>query len=165
MKSIHTLLCVCPVSVCLIAPVSSRADGGTVELLLSGVRNISAIAMGDTTVTAGGASGTITSVRSSGGPFVEGVSGTVQCATFAKKSPSGFDLEANCAATFSPGDTVLFLFKRKSGDLVAGSSGEGTEQIMGGTGRFAGVSGQCKYKVGNFSGNWSVTTSKCQWQQ
>jgi len=164
MKTPTALIC-SSVSLCLMAPISSRAESGTVEVLLSGVRSLSTVVMGDTTVTAGGASGTITNVRSSGSPFVEGVSGSGQCVNFAKKSPAGFDLEANGAATFSQNDTIMFMFRRKSGDLAAGSSGEGVEQIAGGTGIFAGMSGQCKYKVDNFPGNWNVTISKCQWNR
>jgi hypothetical protein len=165
MKAIHALFSGSLVTVCLFAPAGSRAESGTVEMLLSGVRTLSSVDMGGTTVTGGGATGTITIIRSSGGPFTEGESGTSQCATFSKKSSSGFELEAACAATFSSEDKVSFTFKRKTGDIVAGSSGEGIEQIAGGTGRFAGISGQCKYKVDNFPGNWNVTTSKCQWQR
>jgi len=28
---------------------------------------------------------------------------------------------------------------------------------------FAGVNGQCKYKVENLPGNWIVTIAKCEW--
>ena len=41
--------------------------------------------------------------------------------------------------------TLQLLFKRRSGDLAAGTSGEGVLHLTGGAGRFAGVSGECKY--------------------
>jgi hypothetical protein len=72
-------------------------------------------------------------------------------------------LEADGVATFSSEDTLLLLFKRQSGDLAAGTSGEGTLHLAGGSGRFAGVNGQCKYKVDNLPGNWNVTIAKCEW--
>jgi hypothetical protein len=59
---------------------------------------------------------------------------------------------------------LQLLFKRRSGDLAAGTSGEGTLQLTGDNGRFAGVSGQCEYRVDNLSGNWNVTVAKCNWK-
>ena len=58
--------------------------------------------------------------------------------------------------------TLLLLFKRQSGDLAPGTSGEGTLYLTGGSGRFAGVNGQCQYKMDDLSGDWNVI-AKCQW--
>lgn len=148
---------------CSIASVPGHAESGTVEIVLSAISTVSAVQMGDTTVTARGGSGTVTFARSSGGPFVEGASGTVQYASFSKKTATGFELEADGVATFASNDTLELLFKRRSGDLAAGTSGEGVLHLTGGAGRFAGLSGECKYKVENLPGNWNVTIAKCQW--
>jgi hypothetical protein len=161
----------CPVAftslavICLAAPSVTYAESGTAELLLSGVSTLNSVQMGDTTVTSSSTSGTVTTIKSSGGPFSEGASGTVQCARFARKSPSGFELEADCVGTFASGATLSLLFKRRSGDVVAGSTGEGTLQITGIAGGFAGVTGECKYQVENLPGNWNVTLSHCQWNR
>ena len=165
MKTIHKLIAIGTVAVCLIAPMSSHAESGTVDVLVSTVSVVTSVPMGDTTVTSRSGAGTITFSKSSGDPFVEGASGTAQFASFSKKSAAGFELEADGLATFSSEDTLLLLFKRKTGELAAGTSGEGTLQFIGGTGRFAGINGQCKYKVENLSGNWQVTTGKCQWSR
>ena len=165
MKNIHKLFLVGPVALYLIAPMSSYAESGTMDFLASFVANYAKSEFGDTTVTGGGSSGTITVTKSSGGPFVEGTSGLIQCIVFAKKSPAGMDLEADCPATFSSDDTILYVSKRRSGDVVAGSSGEGTTQIIGGTGKFAGMTGQCKYKVDYLAGNRVVSINKCQWNR
>ena len=165
MKKIQTLISFSSVALCLIAPTSSHAESGTIDVLISTVSVPTSIPMGDTTVTSRSGSGTITFTRSSGSPFVEGASGAAQFASFSKKTATGFDLEADGLATFSSDDTLQLLFKRKSGDLAAGTSGEGTLQLTGGSGRFAGVTGQCKYKVDNLSGNWNVVTGKCQWSR
>lgn len=142
---------------------SSYAAKGTVEIVLAAVSNVYSVQMGETTVTARGGNGTLTFLHSSGAPFVEGASGTVQYASFSKQTPSGLDLEADGVATFSGEDTLLLLFKRQLGELAPGTSGEGTLHLMGGTGHFAGVDGQCKYKVENLAGNWNVTIAKCEW--
>jgi hypothetical protein len=146
-------------------PALSSAESGTAELLITGVSTLNSVQMGDTTVTSSATTGTVTTIKSSGGPFAEGASATVQCARFAKKSASSFELEADCVGTFPSGDTLSLLFKRRTGDVVAGSSGEGTLQVAGTGGQFAGVSGQCKYRVENLPGNWNVTMSKCQWSR
>ena len=165
MKKNQTWISFASAALCLIAPVSSHAENGTMDFLASFVANYAKSEFGDTTVTAGGSSGTITVTKSNGAPFVEGTSGLIQCIVFAKKSPAGMDLEADCPATFSSDDTLLMVSKRKSGDVVAGSSGEGTSQIVGGTGRFAGMSGQCKYKVDYLAGNRVVSINRCQWSR
>ena len=165
MKRLQTWMSLASVAICLITPVSSRAESGTMDVLISTVSVLTSIPMGDTTVTARSGSGTVTFIKSSGSPFVEGASGAAQFASFSKKSATGFDLEADGLATFSAEDTLQLLFKRRTGDLAAGTSGEGTLQLTGGTGRFSGISGQCKYKVENLSGNWQVTMAKCQWSR
>jgi len=99
-------------------------------------------------------------MHSSGRPFVEGASGTVQYASFSKNTPSGFELEADGVVTFSSEDTLLLLFERRLDD--PGTSGDGTLRLMGGSGRFAGVNGQCQYKMDDLSGDWNVI-AKCQW--
>jgi hypothetical protein len=140
-----------------------HADSGTVDIVLAALSHTYSVEMADTTVTARGGNGTATFLRSSGAPFDEGSSATVQFASFSKKTPSGFELEADGVATFVSGDTLLLLFRRRAGDLAAGTSGDGTLQLMGGTGRFAGVEGQCRYKVDNLPGNWNVTIARCEW--
>jgi hypothetical protein len=165
MKAIHTLVSAGSVAAALLLPVASHAESGTVDVLVSTVSVLTSVPMGDTTVTARSGSGTITFIRSSGGPFVEGASATAQFVSFSKKTPMAFELEADGLATFSSEDTLLLLFKRRTGDLAAGTAGEGTLQLNGGTGRFAGINGQCKYKVENLSGNWQVTICKCQWSR
>ncbi|MEO8007968.1 MAG: hypothetical protein ABI728_05540 [Betaproteobacteria bacterium] len=138
-----------------------HAASGTVDFSLSANVNVYAVEMGDTIVTARGGNGTVTFIHSSGRPFVEGASATVQYASFSKKTPSGLELEADAVATFSSEDTLLMLFVRHPAD--PGTSGEGTVHLMGGSGRFAGISGQCKYKMDDPPGAWNVTVAQCQW--
>jgi hypothetical protein len=162
MKKTHELVCFIAAGLLSLVSAPGYAESGTVDIVLAGISNVYAVQMADTTVTARGGNGTVTFVRSSGAPFVEGASATVQYASFSKKTPSGFELEARCCDILIE-DTLLLLFKRQSGDLAAGTSGEGTLHLMGGTGHFAGVSGQCTYKVDNLPGNWNVTIAKCEW--
>ena len=143
-----------------LVPLVGHAESGTVDIVLSAKANVYAIQMGDTLVTASGGDGTLTFVRSSGRPFVEGASAPLRYASFSKDTPSGLDLEADGVATFSEDDTLLLLFERKSSD--PGASGEGELHLTGGTGRFAGISGQCKYKAHEVPGDWNVVAN-CEW--
>ncbi|MBI3527941.1 MAG: hypothetical protein HY067_08220 [Betaproteobacteria bacterium] len=161
MKKNNGFVCFVAAGLCSLASVPGHAESGTVDIVLSATSNVYAVQMGDTTVTARGGNGTVTFIHSSGRPFVEGASATVQYAGFSKKTPSGLDLEADGVATFSPEDTLLLLFERRSGD--PGTSDEGTLHLTGGSGRFAGVNGQCKYKMDDLPGTWNVTVAKCQW--
>ena len=145
---------------CTLLSVPIHAETGTVDIVLSAISKAYVVQMGDTTVTARGGNGTLTFIRSSGRPFVEGASATVQYASFSKSTPSGLELEADAVATFSPEDTLLLLFERRSDD--PGTSGEGTLRLTGGSGRFDGINGQCKYKMDDLPGNWNVTAN-CQW--
>lgn len=163
MKNNHEFVRFIAAGLFLLVSAPCYAERGTVDIVLATISNVYAVQMADTTVTARGGNGTVTFVRSSGAPFVEGASATVQYADFSKKTPSGFELESDAVATFSSEDTLLLLFTRQSGDLAAGTSGEGTLRLMGGSGHFAGVNGQCNYKVDNLPGNWNVIIAKCEW--
>jgi hypothetical protein len=160
MKKNHEFVSFVAAGLFSLVSAPGHAESGTVDLVLSAISNVYAVQMGDTTVTARGGNGTVTFIHSSGRPFVEGASGTVQYASFSKKTPSGLELEADGVAAFSPEDTLLLLFERRSDD--PGTSGEGALRLTGGSGNFAGVNGQCKYKMDDLPGNWNVV-AKCQW--
>ena len=160
MKKNIGFVCFVTTGICFLVAAPSHAESGTVDIVLSAISNAYAVEMGDTTVTASGGNGTLTFIHSSGRPFVEGAAASVQYASFSKKTPSGLELEADGVATFSSEDTLLLLFERRSDDL--GTAGEGTLHLTGGSGRFAGVDGQCRYKMDNVPGDWNVV-ARCQW--
>ena len=101
--------CVC--RVWAIDTATSGADTGSVDIIISALSTPSVVQMEGTTVTARGGTGTITFVHSSGEPFTEGASAAVQFASFSKKTASGFELEADGAATFESGDILNLVFK------------------------------------------------------
>lgn len=154
-----------PLAVYLIAPAIGLADTGTYEDVVSLLTNYTKSERGDETVVGGSSSGTSTVIRSSGGPFVEGSSSLFECIIFAKRSPAGMDLEAPCTRMDAAGDKLFSVARRKTGGVTAGSTGEGTSDITGGTGKFSGVTGKCAYRVDYLAGNRLVSMSKCQWQK
>ena len=157
----HEFVCFVVAGLCSLTSAPGHAESGTVDMVLSVTSNVYSVQMGDTAVTAGGGNGTLKFIHSSGRPFVEGASATVQYASFSKKTPSGLELEADGVATFSSEDTLLLLFERRSDDT--GTLGEGTLHLTGGSGRFAGVDGRCRYKMDALPGNSDVTFARCEW--
>jgi hypothetical protein len=150
--------------VVLAGQVAVAAESGTYVQVVSLATNYTKSEHGAETVTGGSSSGTVTTVKSSGGPFTEGSSGLFECILFAKKSAAGMDLEAPCTSTDTSGDKVFSVSRRKAGDVDSGS-GEGRAELLGGTGRYAGLTGSCTYRVDFLPGNRLVSISKCQWQR
>jgi len=145
---------------------AARAESGTFEALNSGQGNSHQIERGNgETVTAGFFVGPLTVLTSSGDPFAQGSSAPVDCVFLAKKSATAFDLESQCTIPFSPEDKLFGVFKRKSGDMVAGTGGEGKFELLGGAGKYTGIHGVCPYKTGYLPGNRVVTSMQCQWQK
>ena len=161
MKKNNACVCFVVAELCCLVSVPGHAEGGTVDLVLSTTSTEHVVQMGESTVTASGGNGKLAFRHSSGRPFDEGASATVQWAGFSKTMPSGLEREVDGVATFSPEDSLLLVFQRRSDD--PGTSGEGNLQFTGGTGRFAGISGECRYKMDHLPDNRDITVAKCQW--
>jgi hypothetical protein len=149
----------------LFAAQSAIAESGTYESVVSLTTDYVRSEHGDETVTGGSSNGTSTIIKSSGGPFAEGSSSLFGCIVYAKKTAAGMDLEAPCTSTDSSGDKIFSVARRKVGDVTPGGGGTGKSETQGGTGKFAGLTGSCTYKVDILSANRLVTISKCQWQR
>lgn len=149
----------------LLATPWAFADSGSYESVTSLTTDYAKSEQGEVTVTGGSSAGTQTIIKSSGGLFPEGSSTLFGCIVYAKKSAAGLDLEASCNTTDSSGDKVFSLAKRRVGDVTPGGGGAGTIAIQGGTGKYAGVTGNCNYKIDALSANRLVTLAKCQWQK
>ena len=162
MKNNNRFACCVVTGLCFLVSSPSHAEGGTVDINFAIKSNAYAVQMEDSTITARGGGGTATLSYSSGGPFTDGAIATIQFASYSKKTISGLELEAHGVATFSSDDTLL-LFERRSGDRAVGVSSEGSFELISGTGRFTGVSGRCKYKIDDDSGDWNFNLAKCQW--
>jgi hypothetical protein len=147
------------------APTASLAEGGSYEQVWSLLANYIKSERGGEIVTGGSSSGTATTIQSSGSPFVEGSSDLAECIVFAKRSATGFELEAPCTTTSSAGDKIFTVARRRTGDVTVGSAGDGRTQIVGGTGKFSGITGNCTYKVENLPASHVVAIVKCDWQK
>lgn len=161
MKYENGLLRLVLAGVSMLVAGSVQAASGTVDLVLDARAKNYAVQMGESTVTASAGHGTLTFSHSSGGQFADGESAAVEYVGFSRTTPSGLEREADGVATFAADDTLLLVFRRGADD--PGTSGEGNLQFTGGTGRFAGIGGQCRYRTEHMADDRDVTVARCQW--
>ncbi len=138
-------------------------ETGTIELVTTFERDFVTIEHAGHAVTGGSLRGTTTVTRSDGGPFVEGETNLVVCIFYGTMTDTGINLEAPCTNTDSSGDTWFWTARRTAGDTHVG--GEGRRELLGGTGKYAGVSGACAYSTRYMEDNWIVSQSRCEWHR
>ena len=119
----------------------------------------------DATYTGGILKGTQTVIDSSGGPFVDGMLGTVECLVYSRSSADGIALEAPCVGTDLDGDLLYSTALRDAGTVGTGGGGAGRWELRGGTGKYAGITGSCPYETHYLPGDWVVTTGECTWSK
>ena len=142
-----------------------HVKSGTYELILSAVTDFATVEQLDHVVRVGTLDGTVTIIKSSGGPFEAGSSGTILGAIYAKKSDAGIDLESPGTFTDSSGDKWYAVARRSAGDQSVGGGGAGRQEIAGGTGKYKGITGTCEYIVDYLPDSKIITRSTCQWQR
>ena len=147
------------------AAADHHAKSGSFEYVLSAITDFTAVEQLDYVVRAGTLDGTVTIIKSSGGPFEAGSSGTVSGIGYIKKSAAGIDLESPGTFTDSSGDKWYSVARRSAGDQAVGGGGAGRQEIAGGTGKYEGITGACEYIVDYLPDNKIVTQSTCQWER
>ena len=121
------------------APTAVAEESGGFRVLVSLVRDYTTIDHAGGKVTGGAAMGTATVIQSSGEPFAEGTHGLATCVVLVRTSDAGIDVESPCTITEASGDCWFILSRRAAGDMNEG--GGGRFELLGGTGKYAGVSG------------------------
>ena len=147
------------------ASADHHVKSGSFEYVLSAITDFTAVEQLDYVVRAGTLDGTVTIIKSSGGPFEAGSSGTVSGVGYIKKSAAGIDLESPGTFTDSSGDKWYSVARRSAGDQAVGGGGVGRQEIAGGTGKYEGITGACEYIVDYLPDNKIVTQSTCQWER
>ena len=165
MKNFGKIASAIVVGIVCAAQVAVADESGTFDVIESAVHDYTVMKHAGTTITSGPLHGTVTIVKSSGGPFAQGSHHNATCLVYGKKSTAGVDLEAPCVFTDSSGDKWYLLAKRSVGDTAAGGGGKGNQRIVGGTGKYAGVTGNCPYETRYLPDKWLVSTSTCTWQK
>ena len=143
----------------------AAGESGSFTFIESAVHDYTVLEFSDQTITGGPLEGTGTVVGSSGGPFAEGGNYRATCLVYVKKAEAGIDLEAPCTFTDSDGDAWYAMAKRRAGDVAVGGGGRGNQMLVGGTGKYAGVMGNCPYTTSYLPDAWLVSISTCEWRR
>ena len=166
-KKVAAVLVVTAGALCLVhmAAADHHGKGGTYEIITSGIADLKTVDFLDHSIKAGSTEGTSTIVGSSGGPFIVGESSTYSGVIYAKKSAAGIDLEGPGITTDSTGDKWFWVARRNIGDQKTGGGGAGRQEIVGGTGKYEGITGICEYKIDYLADKRIVTQTSCKWER
>ena len=140
-------------------------ENGSITVLHSLVRDYTTIEHAGGKVTGGTLKGTSTVLESSGTPFVKGANSNVDCVIYVRMSETGIDLKGPCTTVDADGDRMFMMSRRETGDIQAGGGGLGRAEIIGGTGKYAGISGSCSYETEYMPENHTVTSGRCDWKK
>ena len=146
-------------------PNLAADEGGTFRIIRSYVRNHATLEHAAGTVSIGNLEGTVTTLASSGEPFAQGEHSLITCLFYAKSTAEGVSIEAPCTTTDGSGDRWYTLSRRDAGDIASGGGGEGRLELMGGTGKYAGVTGTCTYEASYLTQDRVVTEGECAWDR
>ena len=147
------------------AEAAAADESGSFTALASLVADYTMIEHPGGTIVGGASAGTNTILESSGGPFAAGEHSHVTCVVYGKKSAAGLTLEAPCTSTAAVGDKFYLMSKRSAGGVEEGTGGAGSLELVGGTGKFAGVTGTCTYRTAYLAEGRVVTMSACKWRR
>ena len=149
----------------VVAAQAAFAESGSFRSVRNYRHEYLTIDQGAETFTGGFLRGTRTVVESSGGPFVVGSNASSQCLVYSSSSDDGIALEAPCASTDAAGDTLYSRAIRNQGGVAVGGGGAGRWELIGGTGKYEGISGMCAYTTEYLEGDWAVIHSDCTWSR
>ena len=157
----------------LVAPLSPALAQTSGQFSLAGSFTYAydEIQHGSTTFTAVSLDGGAVVSSSRGVLFPEGQSFLESCVGFAEESTDGSNVKVNsyCTLTESKedgGDVVFVLGIREQGDLgAADRGGMGRVDLVGGTGKYANLTGECSYETRYLSTSTAVTTLDCTWSK
>ena len=147
------------------APNMAADESGTFSALRGYVRDHATLEHAAGTISIGTLEGTISTLESSGEPFTQGEHSVIRCVFYAKSTEDGVTVETPCTTTDRSGDRWYVMARRNKGDIATGGGGEGHWELMGGTGKYAGVTGTCTYQTSYLTQDRVVSEGRCAWQK
>ena len=153
-------------AVLLAAAYTAAADeSGTFFMVRSYQHSYITVEHPDASYTGGILRGTQTILDGSGEPFADSMNSTLECLVFSRSSDAGLALEAPCVGADPDGDLLYTTAVRKQGTVATGGGGAGRWEILGGTGKYQGITGSCDYLTQYLEGDRVVTTGDCTWSK
>ena len=155
----------------LVVPLSPALaqTSGHFKLVGSFTHSYDQVQHGSTTFTAGGLTASVIISSGHGALFPKGQGFLASCVVFSEESADGFSLKAPCTLTETKedgGDKLLAVSSRQQGSLGdANRGGMGRVNLVGGTGKYTNITGQCSYETQYLSTDNAVTTWDCTWSK
>ncbi len=147
--------------VALMLAAMAVAETGTFRMVLGGQHDYTIFGFVGQIIVGGAIEGVGTITKSSGDPFVVGERGRSTCMVYSKQNAADlefFDFESPCIMSYG-GDTLFTLTKG------VGTVADVSLRIVGGTGKFAGITGSCSYQIEYLEDDWLATTAGCEWER
>ena len=142
-------------------------EEGSYEYSNVGSHNLAKVNTLDGTVTGGKLEGISIVIKSKGKLYQVGQNSETTCIILSKKESKSKNsaLEAFCESTdLETGDKTFAYNIRKEGTADTGSKGRGKQTIIGGTGKYKGISGECNYTVKYLPNNKLATVGTCDYK-
>ena len=143
------------------------SEEGSYEYSYVGSHSFAKVNTLDGTITGGKLEGISIIMKSIGNLYQIGQNSENTCIILSKKvtKSKNSDLEAFCESTdLETGDKTFAYNIRKEGTADSGSQGRGKQTIVGGTGKYEGISGECNYTVKYLPNNKLTTVGKCDYK-
>ena len=143
------------------------SEEGSYEYSYVGSHNLAKVNTLDGTVTGGKLEGISIVMKSKGNLYQVGQNSENTCIILSKKESKSknSELEAFCESIdLETGDKTFAYNIRKEGTVDRGSEGQGKQTIIGGTGKYKGISGICNYTVKYLPNNKLTTIGTCDYK-
>ena len=143
------------------------SEEGSYEYSYVGSHNLAKVNTLDGSITGGKLEGISIVMKSKGNLYQVGQNSENTCIILSKKETKSknSELEAFCESTdLETGDKTFAYNIRKEGTADSGSKGRGKQTIVGGTGKYQGISGECNYIVKYLPNNKLTTVGKCDYK-
>tara|TARA_B100000242_G_C42980308_1_gene454986 strand:+ start:632 stop:1123 length:492 start_codon:yes stop_codon:yes gene_type:complete len=143
------------------------SEEGSYKYSNVGSHNLTKVNTLNGTVTGGKLEGISIILQSKGSLYQVGQNSETTCIILSKQERKSKNsaLEAFCESTdLETGDKTFAYNIRKEGTADTGSKGRGKQTIIGGTGKYKGISGECNYTVKYLPNNKLATVGTCDYK-
>ena len=151
----------------LVFSINVFSEEGSYEYSYVGSHNLAKVNTPDGTITGGKLEGISIIMKNNGNLYQVGQNSINNCIILSKKDNKNTNssLEAYCETTsLESGDKTFSYNIRKEGNVDSGSKGRGKQTIIGGTGKYDGISGECNYIVKYLPDNKLTTVGTCNYK-
>lgn len=145
------------------AGAGNEPASGSFRLFAHFERDRAVIEQNGVTISAGSSHGIAVVFDGTAEPLRSGVF-DADTVFLSRREGDRLSLEGYSLRRDADGDEWYSRLKRVSGTQEQGTRGEGRYELLGGTGKYRGLTGSCTYGVSNLSGDAGVTLAECEWQ-